>query len=208
LILLIALGFARAAEATKVAPVPLTKVITEARAIFVGRVVEVSPVEFDFEEERHICGFRYRAQIEQAFKGPTQPVEFFDPSSDDPLAPGDRFLAFLFSYDVARQIREDAATNIQSLSQARYRCQLPFIAITVNESPRTLMRFSDRFDDADWLVLPPNAAYFSPDARMRRSIEDPGLWGFVRWEDLARKSRAPSKNERRRRSNQTTSAMF
>jgi len=63
---------------------------------------------------------------------------------------------------------------------------LPFIAITVNESPRTLMRFSDRFDDADWLVLPPNAPYFSPDARMRRSIEDPGLWGFVRWEDLAR----------------------
>jgi hypothetical protein len=85
LIVLLGFGLAQSADARD-APVPLKEVVTEAQSIFVGKVLEVSPVEFEFDGRKHNCGFRYRARIEQAFKGPAQAVEFFDPSSDGPLA--------------------------------------------------------------------------------------------------------------------------
>jgi hypothetical protein len=173
---------ASAMGSAKIAVTPLNIVVAEARAIFVAKVLDADPVEFEFDQNTHVCGFRYRAQIERAFKGPSHTIEFFDPSSKNPLKTGDRFLAFLFSYDVDKHESEAARSRTESdLRQAEYLCQIKWINLTAKEIPRTLIRFLEPFDSTDWLEIPELGP--SPPREVRlRVVEGRNV---ARWDDMA-----------------------
>jgi hypothetical protein len=147
---------------------PLEVVIREASLIFSGKILAATPVYFELNGERYACGLRYRARVEKAFKGASKIVEFFDPSTNERLDVGERFLAFVFSYDIAEhQAKIGQMTFDSELLRAEYRCEVEWINLTVKEVPRTLLRFSEPFEGTDWLVVPDRAPLTSRAGRFR-----------------------------------------
>jgi hypothetical protein len=175
-----------ASEAHRIDWVRLADVVADARTIFVGRVIEVNPVEFDFDGSKHTCGFRYTARAERTFKGPTEAASsFFDPSTANPLQPKERFAAFVFWFDVERHQRKAATLNFESgFLRAQHLCQLPWIGATVKEVPRTLIRLPE---STDWIEVPP---YLDPGNVRLRAANGRNQ---VSWEDIARRIRAASR---------------
>ena len=163
-------------------PVEFGDVVGRSSEIVLAEVTERTPVNFVFGGEEHTCGTRYVASIERTFKSELTTVEFFDPSTEQPLPLGSRILALLFKHDLveAEALVRELNVDTSDLKGSKLLCQLRSSSLAVKESPRTLFRFFETRDGKAAIMVPEGA----PILPYEIISEDPTGVRFVHWQDL------------------------
>lgn len=183
-----------AAAHAKVRPSLLSEVVSQATRIVVARVTSVTVVTFWSGEAERPCGYRYQARVERTLKGaPSEMVEFFDPSLFPPLQHGERFLAFVESFDVEAVRERMRQEEFESeLSRQEALCRIGSSAAAVRQVPRTLLPFHDFGDGDAWLRMTSYHSPFVPSGvPERRPADAPDGWpsdtrSMVRWKEVER----------------------
>jgi len=146
-------------------------------------------VEFEFEGKREICGYRYRANVIKAYKGPEGEIEFFGAHED--RAPGGAYLivAAVFSMQERYAEVEAVRREMKGVERARQVCRVLASEAGVLSGDEMFVPFDEEapanLGGGEWLRVPRTSRVaLEPGIRSMDMTASDGPYTLLRWSDV------------------------
>jgi hypothetical protein len=173
---------ANGSHATSIATETFAGLVRRASDVAVIEIVRRVPVEYEYEGETRICGYRVEARVVESFHGETRRIEFADVLEGEPRESKSRYLLF-----AQGQSNPVDPTPPGSLDEARIRCWIAASPKLVLVRPRTLLRLVDSNTSAGgWVLVPPNSSVESEGLSQKPADGEDAGAVLVSWPEVRR----------------------
>jgi hypothetical protein len=169
-----------------IASVPLVakgsieELATSASDIAIVEVTRRVALEYEYAEERRICGYRVAARVIESFKGAARSLEFIDPLDGEPGEARNKYL--VFSFEQMNSVDEAAPPG--SLYEAESRCFVSGGARVLRARPRSMLRVIEHADER-WVLVPiESGVEVDSFRRIATAGEELPKGSLVAWEDI------------------------